>query len=91
MSGTIDRTHIINPEASVHDLMNGTMEWLQRTQRLTRLLSELIDEADEVKCKEVAYALETLDVMTQKAFDCATHAHTRMVWEEAKPITSAAT
>ena len=90
MNGTIDRTHIVNPDATIHDLMNGVTEWLQYAKGISRLLAELIDEADEVKCKEVAMAFEAIEMLMRRALDCASCAHTRMVWEQLRSEPDAA-
>ena len=82
MSGRLDRTHIVNPDATVHDLMNGVTEWLQYAKSITHLLAEVIDEADDLKRKDLGIALEAIEEAMRKCIDCATHAHTRMVWEQ---------
>ena len=81
MSGRLERTHIVNPDATVHDLMNGVTEWLQYAKGIIHLLSEHVDEADELKRKDLSVVLETIEEAMRKCLDCATHAHTRMVWE----------
>ena len=82
MSGRIERTHIVNPEATVQDLMNGVTEWLQYAKGITHLLSEHIDEADDLKRKDLSIALEATEEAMHRCLDCATHAHMRMVWEQ---------
>jgi hypothetical protein len=83
-----DRTHIVNPDASFHDLMNGATEWLNYAQRLTSFLSEVIDDVDDLQGKEVAMVLMVIEALTQRGLDCAMQAHSQMAREQLHAATS---
>jgi len=71
----------IDPEATAHDLMNEATEWLQYARSLTRLLSDLIHEADTVDCPRLAHSLEAIGALTHMGVQCTAQAHARMCWE----------
>ncbi|APG05931.1 hypothetical protein BJI69_19835 [Luteibacter rhizovicinus DSM 16549] len=71
----------IDPEATAHDLMNEATEWLQYARSLTRLLSDLIHEADTVDCQRLAHSLEAIGALTHMGVQCTAQAHARMCWE----------
>lgn len=50
---------------SSHELLNEATEWLQYARGVTQLLADLIHEADEVDCKQVALSLEAIGAMTR--------------------------
>lgn len=50
---------------SSHELFNEATEWLQYARGVTQLLADLIHEADEVDCKQVALSLEAIGAMTR--------------------------
>ncbi len=74
----------IDPEVSVHDLLNDATEWLQYARGLTGLLGDLIHEADSVDCHRMALGLEAIGALTQVGLRCTTEAHTRLCWKEAR-------
>jgi hypothetical protein len=75
--------YTVNPEASVHELLNDATEWLQYARGLTGLLADLIHEADSVDCKGMALGLEAIKALTQMGVGCAAEAHARLCWSEA--------
>jgi hypothetical protein len=87
MNGPKDRTYMVNPSATAHELMNDATEWLQYARGLTGLIAELVYEAEEVKCKDMASALDAIEAMMHMGLQCATQAHTRMVWDQTPPVT----
>jgi len=72
-----------DPEASPHDLMNESVQWLQYARGLVRLLADLIHEADAVDCQRMALGLEAIGALTQMGVQCTAQAHVRMCWKEA--------
>ena len=87
MNGSKDPMSLGNPGATAHDLMNDATEWLQYARGVSSLLASLIYEAEEVRCKDVASALDAIEAMTHMGLQCATQAHTRMVWDQTPPVT----
>lgn len=87
MNGQKERTYTADSGATAHDLMNDATEWLQHARGLTNLLAELIYEAEEVKCTNMASALEAIEALMHMGLQCATQAHTRMVWDQTPPTT----
>jgi hypothetical protein len=75
-------SHLIDPEASAHDLMNDATEWLQYSRGLTELLGDLLHEADAVDMQKVALAFEAIGAMTHMGVRCAAEAHARMAWSK---------
>lgn len=71
-----------DPEATAHDLMNEATEWLQFARSLTRLLGDLLHEADTVDCQRVAHGLEGIGALMRMGLQCAAQAHVRMCWEQ---------
>ena len=69
----------VDVETNVHQLMNDATEWLQHAQRLTGFVSELIEDAGELKGKEMAAVLMVIDALMSRGLDCAMQAHTQMV------------
>ncbi|HEY4294793.1 hypothetical protein [Luteibacter sp.] len=86
MNALIDRHFHIDPDTSAHDLLNAANEWLQYTQRLNRLLIDLVREAGGVEGKRMTYALETVDALMSIGMRCAAEAHGRMVWEQSRSV-----
>jgi uncharacterized protein (DUF4213/DUF364 family) len=72
-----------DPEASAHDLMNESVQWLQYARGLVGLLSDLIHEADSVDCQRMALGLEAIGALTHMGVQCTAQAHVRMCWEQA--------
>lgn len=70
-----------DPEATAHDLMNASVQWLQYARGLTGLLADLIHEADAVDCQRMALGLEAIAALTHMGVQCAAQAHVRMSWE----------
>jgi hypothetical protein len=75
-------TYHVDPEATVHELMNAATEWLQLARGLTRLLADLVHEADAVDCQRMAIGLEGIGALTLMGVQCAAQAHVRMCWEK---------
>jgi hypothetical protein len=73
-----------DPEASAHDLMNESLQWLQYARGLVGLLSDLVHEADTVDCQRMALGLEAIGALTYMGVQCAAQAHVRMCWEGAE-------
>jgi len=73
----------IDPETSVHDLLNDATEWLQYARGLTGLLADLIHEADSVDCGRMALVLEAIGALTHVGVKCTAEAHARLCWKEA--------
>jgi hypothetical protein len=71
-----------DPEASAHDLMNESLQWLQYARGLTGLLADLIHEADSVDCQRVAIGLEAIGALTHMGVQCTAQAHVRVCWEQ---------
>jgi len=86
MNGLNDRVYLASPDATAHELMNDATELLQYARGLTGLLAELIYEADEVKCRDMAIALGAIQALTRMGLQCATQAHTRMIWDQTPPV-----
>ena len=76
-------TYHVDPEASAHDLMNAAVEWLQYARGVTRLLADLVHEADTIDCQRMALGLEAIGAMMQMGVQCTAQAHVRMYWESA--------
>jgi hypothetical protein len=74
----------IDPETSVHDLLNDATEWLQYARGLTGLLADLIHESDSVDCHRMALGLEAISALTHVGVTCTTEAHARLCWKEAR-------
>ncbi|PTR32747.1 hypothetical protein C8J98_105301 [Luteibacter sp. OK325] len=72
-----------DPDASAHDLMNESIQWLQYARGVTGLLADLIHEADRVDCQRVALSLEAIAALTLMGVQCTAQAHVRMHWEGA--------
>jgi hypothetical protein len=72
-----------DPEASAHELMNESIQWLQYARGLVRLLADLIHEADSVDCQRMALGLEAIGALTHMGVQCTAQAHVRMSWERA--------
>ena len=70
-----------DPEATAHDLMNESVQWLQYARGLTRLLADLIHEADAVDCQQAALSLEAIAALIHRGLQCTAQAHVRMCWE----------
>ncbi|QDE38524.1 hypothetical protein FIV34_04565 [Luteibacter pinisoli] len=62
-------------DPSVHDLLNEATQWLQYARGVTRLLADLIHEADAVDCKQVALSMEAIAAMTRLGADRVAEAH----------------
>jgi hypothetical protein len=75
-------TYHVDPEATAHDLMNAATEWLQYARGLTRLLADLVHEADTVDCQRIALGLEAIGALTHMGVQCTAQAHVRMCWEQ---------
>jgi hypothetical protein len=82
----VDRhaSYPVDPETSVHELLNDATEWLQYARGLTGLLADLIHEADSVDCRRMALGLEAIGALTHVAVKCTTEAHARLCWKEAR-------
>ena len=78
----------IDTETSVHELMNDATEWLQYAQRLTGFVSELIEDAGELKGKEMAAVLMVIDALMSRGLDRAMQAHTQIVKEQLHAATT---
>lgn len=74
--------HHIEPDATVHDLMNEATQWLQYAKGVTTLLAELVHESDSIDCARVSLAMEAIGAMMQMGLQCATEAHARTCWEK---------
>jgi hypothetical protein len=86
-SRTHDRfCYHIDPEATAHDLMNQATEWLQYARGLTRLLADLIHEAESVDCQRMALGLEAIGALTNMGVQCTAQAHVRMYWDQGKTL-----
>jgi len=72
-----------DPEATAHELMNASVQWLQYARGLTGLLADLIHEADVVDCQRVALGLEAIGALTRMGVECTAQAHVRLCWEQA--------
>ncbi len=84
--GTARRSsYHVDPEASVHDLLNGATEWLQYARGLSELLSDLVHESDTVDCRRLALSLEAIGALTHLAVQFTAQAHARLCWEQARP------
>jgi hypothetical protein len=87
MNAMNERTSV-DPVVSVHELMNDATEWLQYAQRLTGFVSELIEDAGELKGREMAAVLMVIDALMSRGLDRAMQAHTQMVQEQLHEVTS---
>lgn len=74
----------IDPEASVHDLLNDATEWLQYARGLMDVLSEFVHESDTVDCARIALSLEAIAAITHLGLQCSAQAHARIAWESAE-------
>lgn len=72
-----------DPEATAHELMNESVQWLQYARGLVGLLADLIHEADTVDCQRMALGLEAIGALTHMGVQCTAQAHVRMCWEQA--------
>jgi hypothetical protein len=66
---------------------NEATEWLQYAQRLTGFVTEVVEETDELKGKEMATVLTVIDALMRRGLDCAMQAHTQMVREQLRVAT----
>jgi len=71
-----------DPDATAHELMNASVEWLQYARGLTGLLADLIHEADVVDCQRMALGLEAIGALTRMGVECTAQAHVRLCWEQ---------
>lgn len=74
----------LDPHATPHDLLNLATEWLQYSKGITELLAELVYESDKLNPQQMAMGLEAVGKMTHMGLQCASTAHVRIQWEEAK-------
>ena len=88
MNAMNDHANAVDSETSVHELMNDATEWLQYAQRLTGFVSELIEDAGELKGKEMAAVLMVIDALMRRGLDCAMQAHTQMVRDQPHAATT---
>ena len=88
MNATNERAPVVESDRSVHELMNDATEWLQYAQRLTGFVSELIEDAGELKGKEMAAVLMVIDALMRRGLDCAMQAHTQLVQQQLHAATS---
>ncbi|HEY4291933.1 hypothetical protein [Luteibacter sp.] len=51
---------------------------------MTELLAELVHEADKLNPQQMAVGLEAVGKMIHMGLQCASTAHTRMQWAQAK-------
>lgn len=72
-----------DPEATAHELMNESVQWLQYARGLVGLLADLIHEADTVDCQRMALGLEAIGALTHMGVQCTGQAHVRLCWEGA--------
>lgn len=72
----------IDPDTSVHDLLNEATEWMQYASGVAGCLAELVHESDTVDCRRMALALEAIGAMARMGTQCASQAHTKMHWEQ---------
>lgn len=78
---------VVADEPSAHELMNEATEWLQYARGVTVLLADLVHEADDVDCKQMALALEGIAAMTREGLRRVGEAHVE--WHrEARPGSS---
>lgn len=73
-------------EATAHELLNQSTEWLQYARGLTQLLADLVHEADAVDCGRMALGLEAIGELTHLGVLCAAEANARMCWQQAKDL-----
>ena len=71
----------VDPDASVHDLLNDATEWLQFARGVTELLADFVHESDVVDCRRMALSLEAVAAMTQVGVQSAAAAHARITLE----------
>lgn len=71
-------SHHIDPNATAHDLLNDATEWLQYGKGLTELLADLMHEAESVRCRKMALALESIAAMNDMGVQCLAEAHARV-------------
>ena len=88
MNAMNDHANAVDSENSAHELMNDATEWLQYAQRLTGFVSELIEDAGELKGKEMAAVLMVIDALMSRGLDRAMQAHTQMVREQLHAATT---
>jgi hypothetical protein len=74
----------LDPGATPHDLLNLATEWLQYSRGMTELLAELVHESDKLNPQQMGIALEAVGKMTNMGLQCASTAHARMQWADAK-------
>ncbi len=74
----------IDPEASVHDLLNDATEWLQYARGLMDVLSEFVHESDAVDTSRIALSLGAIAAITHLGLQCSAQAHARIAWESAE-------
>ena len=67
----MDKVH----ERSAEQLLNEAKEWLQYARSVSELLADLIHEADEVECKQVALSLEAINALTRQGLRRMGEAH----------------
>lgn len=68
---------------STHDLLNQATMWLQYSRSLTATLADLIHEAEEVNCKQLALSLEAIAAITLLGSQQLNDAHAQAHWDAA--------
>jgi len=63
-----------------HDLLNDATMWLQYARGLTATLADLIHEAEDVDCKQLALSLEAIAAMTRLGVQQLAQARAQTHW-----------
>jgi hypothetical protein len=71
---------------SPHDLLNQATVWLQYSHSLTATLADLIHEAEEVNCKQLALSLEAIAAITLLGSRQLNEAHAQAHWDAASCV-----
>jgi hypothetical protein len=64
----------------IHDLLNEATMWLQYSRGVTSTLADLIHEADEVDCQQLALSLEAIAAMTRLGAHQLSEARAQAYW-----------
>ncbi|UPG92640.1 hypothetical protein [Luteibacter aegosomatissinici] len=70
----------------IHDLLNEATMWLQYSRGVTATLADLIHEADEVDCQQLALSLEAIAAMTRLGVHQLSEARAQAYWGAASEV-----
>ena len=76
-----------DPGAGPDELLNDATEWLHYAHNSLKLLAELVDERGSIDVHRLPIMLEGIAAFVDMGTRCATQAHMRMQWQQARAAT----